>query len=272
MFRYAIAESPSGVGVIAPPGYTLVSNGDGTWNAAPGGGSIPLPIPVSDLDAIGVPTGYVLQVVGGVAVWGPIPTAFDITAFNSGVGLLQAGQTVVNPSFTAAYNHVATIVSLTDTQGHNDPIALPGTAFVSPHSFLKSVSGQSETFTLHANDGGGSDTAQRTLFWGELVYWGEVPDTGTYNAAFIQSLDQTVLKLGAGGNYGFNASPPDSCFFCALASYGLTAANFFVGVFPFACSKVAANVPLTNAQGVAQTYDVFRSDNIGLGSFTLSVQ
>jgi hypothetical protein len=36
--RYTIAESPSGVGIVAPVDYVLVSNGDGTWNVAPQGG------------------------------------------------------------------------------------------------------------------------------------------------------------------------------------------------------------------------------------------
>jgi len=36
--KYAIAESPSGVGIVAPVDYILVSNGDGTWNVAPQGG------------------------------------------------------------------------------------------------------------------------------------------------------------------------------------------------------------------------------------------
>jgi hypothetical protein len=33
--RFALAESPSGVGIVAPVDYILVSNGDGTWNVAP---------------------------------------------------------------------------------------------------------------------------------------------------------------------------------------------------------------------------------------------
>ncbi len=36
--RYAISESPSGVGIVAQEDYTLISNGDGTWRTGPGGG------------------------------------------------------------------------------------------------------------------------------------------------------------------------------------------------------------------------------------------
>jgi len=35
--RFALAESPSGVGIVAPVNYILVSNGDGTWDVAPEG-------------------------------------------------------------------------------------------------------------------------------------------------------------------------------------------------------------------------------------------
>jgi hypothetical protein len=246
--------------------------GEGINPGFPGGGSIPLPIPVSDLDAIGIPDGYVLQVSGEIAIWGPLPTAFDITAFNATINILQVGQTIINPTFTASYNRPPVAISITDTEGNNNPIALPGTLIISPHTFVKNVAGQSVNFTLHANDTINSDTAQRGIVWGENVYWGEVPDLGVYDAAFIQALDNQSLRVSANGNYGFNAPPADSSFFCALSSYGLTIANFFVGIFPFACTKVAGNVPFINAQGIAQTFDVFRSDNIGLGVFNLSVQ
>src|SRR6187549_1298329 len=53
-------------------------------------------------------------------------TAFDITGFGvAGATLVLAGATVTNPAFAASYNQAATAVSLTDTEGNNDVIALP---------------------------------------------------------------------------------------------------------------------------------------------------
>ncbi len=196
---------------------------------------------------------------------------FDITSFGlTGASLVLAGASVVSPGFTAAYNQLATAVTLTDTDANNDVIALPGTAFVSPHTFTKTVYGASVTFTDNADGptGTGSDTAGATIYWGQNVYYGDVVDPGVYNNAFITALTAT-LKLGPAGTYAYNASALESCFFCARTAFGLTPANFTVGGFPFACTMVATGVAVTNANGVIENYDVFRSDNIGLGAFNL---
>ena len=200
-------------------------------------------------------------------------TAFAITSFAKvGGNLVLAGASVVNPSFTAAYNQAATAVSLTDSEGHNDVIALPGNAFVSPHTFTKTVYGSTVTFTDHGTgpSGTGSATANTTLSWGQNVFFGSAvdPGGGGYNNAFITGLG-SVLKLAPAGTYAYNASALQSCFFCARSAFGLTPANFTEGGFPFACSLVAAGVAVTNANGVVENYDVFRSDNIGLGAFNL---
>ena len=196
--------------------------------------------------------------------------AFKINSFAlTGAGLVLAGASVVNPGFTAAYNQAATAVSLTDTDGDNDVIALPGTAFVSPHTFTKNAYGQSVTFTDHASNANGAATAAVAISWGQNVFFGAIvdPGGGGYNTAFLNSLIAT-LRLAPSGNYAYNASALQSCFWAARAGFALTPANFTVGGFPFACSKVAT-FNYTNANGIVESYDLFRSDNIGLGAFTL---
>lgn len=252
------------------PGFVLKVQADGaSLKAEPGGGGGT--VEVGDIDATGVPDGYVIAAFGEVAQWAPVPTAFAIGSFAHAPTLLQVGATATNPAFTASYNQAATSASLTDTEGHNDALTLPATAFISPHAFTKNVFGQSVTFTLHAAGALGTATAALTIAWGELVFFGAANDPGTYNEAFIESLGST-LKLGAGGAYNLNAAGGQSSFFCALTSLGLTTANFFVGGFPFACSRVATGVNVTNVNGITETFDVFRSDNVGLGAFTLTVQ
>lgn len=202
-------------------------------------------------------------------------TPFAITGFGlTGATLVLIGSSVVNPAFAASYNQAATAVSLTDTEGNNDVIALPGTGFISPHTFTKTVYGASVTFTDHATgpSGTGSATANAGLVWGSNVYTGSAvdPGGGGYNAAFITSLAAT-LKLGAAGTYAENALAGQSVFFCARTAFGLTVANFFVGGFPFACSRVATGVSVS-INGVPENFDIFRSDNTGLGAFNLTVQ
>lgn len=198
---------------------------------------------------------------------------FDITGFGlTGASLVLAGASVVSPAFAASYNQLATAVSLTDTEGNNDAIALPGTGFLSPHTFTKTAYGASVTFTLHATgpSGTGSDTAGAALVWGQNVYFGSAvdPGGGGYTSAFANSLTAT-LKLGPQGTYAYNASALQSCFFWTRTAFGVTPANFTVGGFPFDCTKVAAAVNVTNSNGVTEQYDCFRSTNIGLGAFNL---
>lgn len=200
-------------------------------------------------------------------------TAFGITGFGlTGASLVLAGASVVSPAFAASYNQAATAVSLTDTEGDNDVIALPGTGFVSPHTFTKTAYGASVTFTLHATgpSGTGSDTAAAALTWGQNVYYGSAvdPGGGGYNSAFANSLT-AALKLGPQGTYAYNTGVGQSAFFWTRSAFVLTPSNFFVGGFPFACSKVAGPVNVTNGNGVTESYDCFRSDNTGLGPFNL---
>jgi hypothetical protein len=198
-------------------------------------------------------------------------TAFAITGFGvSGATLVLAGATVTNPAFGASYNQAATAVSLTDSEGNNDVIALPGTAFVSPHAVTKNAYGASWSFTLHATGptGTGSATAGASIVWGQDVYFGSAVDPGVYDSAFANSLTAT-LKLGPQGTYAYNTGALQNAFFWTRTAFGLTPANFTVGGFPFDCSKVAAGVNVTNANGIVEQFDCFRSTNMGLGSFNL---
>lgn len=239
-----------------------------------GAGSVAdaLDILLADTTISGTPQiGFVVGWDGTQKVWEAVPTAFHVTSFAlTGASLVLVGATVATPAFTATYNQPATVVTLTDTDGHSDGITLPGTAFSSPHSFTKTVYGQTVTFTDTASSPLGSSAASATLSWGELVYFGSAvdPGGGGYNAAFITSLG-SVLKLAPAGSYAYNASALQSCLFAARSAFGLTTANFTVNGFPFACSVVAAAVAITNANGIVENFDLFRSDNIGLGSFNL---
>lgn len=270
---FALRAGQAGPRLTGTPGHVLtVDAGGDTVSAQPA--AVPVvPFPVGDIDASGVPDGQVIVALGGLAVWAAVPTAFAISSFAHGPTLVEVGATVTNPAFTASYNQAAAAASLTDTEGHNDVLALPATAFVSPHAFTKNVFAQSVTFTLHASNPEGTATAAITVVWGENVYFAPAvdPGGGGYNAAFITSL-AARLGTSANGTYAFNAGAGQSSFFCALTSLGLTTANFFVGGFPFACSRVATGVNVVNGNGIAETYDVFRSDNVALGAFNLTVQ
>jgi hypothetical protein len=229
-----------------------------------GGGGGGSSFVVAGTPAVGKVVGW----DGSQPIWEAVPTAFDITGFGlTGASLVLAGATVTNPGFNAAYNQAAAAANLTDSEGNNDALTLPATSFISPHAVTKSVYGGAWNFTLHASSPLGSDTAGAGIFWGQNVYYGSAVDPGVYNSAFANSLT-AALKAGPQGSYGFNTPVGQSAFFIVRAPFGLTPANFTVGGFPFACSVVGtANV--TNTNGVVESYTFFRSDNTGLGAFTL---
>lgn len=209
--------------------------------------------------------------VNNLPQWQNIPTAFAINSFGlTSASLVLIGATVINPTFAAAYNQAASSVVLTDSEGNTDNIALPGTAFASPHSVTKTVFGASWSFTDTAGNGLSSASANASIFWGQNVYTGSQVDPGGvgYTAAFIQSLGTTTLKLGPQGSYAYNTGAGQSAFFAVRTAAGVTTANFTVGGFPFACSRVATGVAVT-VNGVTENFDLFRSDNVSLGTFTL---
>jgi hypothetical protein len=286
---YRLRVATSGVPLRGTPGHVLTFNADGeSVSGQPGGGgpgsglvsfngrTDPEAVPTEgDYSAAQVvntsaaPGDFVEQALD--AIWAELHP-FTIDSFDRvGATLVLVGAAIHSPAFVASYSQPAELVTLTDTEGNDDPIALPATGFASTgHSFSKTVFGESVVFTLHATRGATEATRDASISWGSNVYTGAAVDPGAYTAGFIQSL-AAALKLGAGGNYPQNAAAGQSVFFCARTGFGLTVANFFFGGFPFACSRVATGVNVT-INGVTEGFDVFRGDNTGLGPFTLTVQ
>lgn len=252
----------------SPPTIIRPIAGPGRW-IVEAGGSISIPFPVGDIDATGIPDGYGVFASGGNAVWSPVPTAFDITGFAlvGGITLVEAGTTIVSPSFTASYNRTPIAATLTDSFSHSTDVTGTPTSFSSPYSDTLSAFGDTWSFTLTASDSLGSDSAGISIVAGQNVYYG-ARAAAAINEAFIKSLTPS-LRTSASGSYAISASAGQTSYFCALTALGLTTASFTVGGFPFACSKVGSAVNVTNAHGVTAAYDVFGSTNTGLGPFTL---
>lgn len=265
---YLLRVPPSGPEVIGTPGNALAFTADGKHVE---GVPFPSGFQVEGVPAAGKFVGW--DPVALLPQWQTIPVAFQITSFAlTSASLVLVGATVSNPTFTAAYNEAATAITLNDSTGDSSPVALPGNAFASPNSFTNIAYGAVESFSITATGPAGTGSATSgnvSIFWGQNVYFGSAVDPGGagYTAAFIQALGST-LKLGPQGSYGYNAGAGQSAFWAARSAFGLTVANFTVNGFPFACSRVAANVPIT-VNGVTENFDLFRSDNTGLGAFTL---
>lgn len=264
---------PSGPVLTGTPGDALVIAADGASVSSvpfpvPPGGVLP-PVTVAD-------NGDQLIVIAGV--WAKGLLSYTITSFAHAPTLVLLGSTVTTPSYTAAYSGgPPDLAVLTDTEGTapKDVTATPG-AFSSSASYTKTVFGQSITAHLNAQRAGTSaPQANSTISWGQPSYHGAAvdPGGGGYTQAFIQSLTATGIQLSPNGTYAANDGVGLSEFFCARTAYALAVLSFTVspGGLPFAVSKVASAVAVTNAAGIIENYDVFRSDNSGLGPFNYAV-
>lgn len=181
------------------------------------------------------------------------------------------GATITDPAFTASYNEEPSAALLTDSEGNSDDVSGTPDAFDSPHVFTETVYAAFVRFTLSASLSGTSDDATTTITWGQLVYWGAAVDPGVYTQAFIKSLGSNALRLTPNGSFPINSGAGTHTFYGARTAYGVTQLDFQVNGLPFAISKVAAAIALTNANGVTENYDLWMSDNAALGSFTFTV-
>lgn len=197
----------------------------------------------------------------------PPPPAFDATL--SGGGVVECGQTIVSPAFTASYNRTPTSASIQDNQGNAalNVIGTP-TAFVYAHTYQKLVAEQSVVLTLTAADATGPDTSQASYIWRQRAYWG-TGVTGLRDSASIRALANNTLATGRARAFSVDAgSGALHIYYAFRAAYG--PATFFVGGFeggfngPF-------TVSVTNQYGVTEDYYVYESAQPGLGATTVTV-
>ena len=187
----------------------------------------------------------------------------------SGGTLVEVSQTVTTPGFTATYNRTPSTAVLTDSEG-NAPKNVIGTptSFNSNFNFTKNTFGATVTFTLTSTDGYGvSKTATTTYTWAQKTYHGVGP-AGQTGEAFIESLTG-VLDTNIGFSFTDNAGPTQKIYYASRAAYGTP--TFTVGGFSGGFTLVSNSISVTNAFGFTENYQLWESDNLGLGSTTVVV-
>jgi len=207
-----------------------------------------------------------------------IAAAFAINSFalsGAFVTVVEVGATVTNPTFTASYNRAATLVELDDGINPTFPITLPGTAFGITAAYHVTTVNGTVTFTLSANDATSpvvTDTV--TITWEPRVYFGAAVDPGSpYTELFIEGLSGNGLDNNRQRTINYVAGATESLFYAFPTSYGGSASNFLDASTGFAAgfSKVATGVSVENANLVTISYDVWRSDQVGLGTVSIQV-
>lgn len=216
----------------------------------------------------------VTNVAGVATVTIPgVPPAFDITSFVDSFGsLIELGATATNPGFTASYlsppDVTANSVTIVDDQGHAvvDETGTP-TGFTYAHAYTKTVYGNAVNFTLTAKKGAQTRTAGSALTWVQKLYHG-VGAAGQTTAAFILSLTG-ALGTSRVTTFTDTAGSTQKIYFACRAAYGTP--SFTVGGFSGGFTLVSSTIAVTNTQGITENYQLWESDNLGLGTTVVGV-
>jgi len=177
---------------------------------------------------------------------------------------------------SVAYNRPAAGASVSD--GSNPPVVLvaPYTGANMPYDYTSNILGFAVVFTVTAHElGGVNKSGSAALIFMEYEGWGVLADPGVYNAAFVATLLglNEQLAVARQRTEALNGTGVEYEWFAWPSVFGGVAGNFVDVATGFAAgySKVAGPIAVTNAHGVVTNYDIWRSDNYGLGARNIQV-
>lgn len=219
---------------------------------------------------VGVPDAPLTAVSPVTFFYAYPPLIADLDLFGSRV--LEVGSSLVNPTFSVAYNRMPSAASMSD--GTNTvALTSPFDLVTMPFTYVQTMIGAAQDFTLTANEPGGPTlTATVTVTWLPRVFYGSaVP--GPYTEAFIESLQSSELLPSRVYSPGYAAGAGQKIYYAVPSAFGGSPGDFRDAATGFAVgiSKVATAVSVTNAYGVTLPYDLWESDVAGLGALTLLV-
>lgn len=125
-----------------------------------------------------------------------------------------------------------------------------------------------KTFTLSATDERDKTVTKTTsITFRNGVYWGVGENKDTFDSEFILTLPKGLQATKA-KTFTVDAAEGRHIYYAVPARYG--ACRFNVGGFDGGFSKVDT-IEFTNASGYMESYDIYKSDNAGLGSTKVTV-
>lgn len=182
----------------------------------------------------------------------------QITNFSANITSAELGSVINSINFAWAYNGEPTSQKF---EGETIDVNLRN------YTYTGAVSAN-KTFTLTATDSDGSvKTATASIKFYNGVYYG-VSSSTNYNSALISSLTK-VLSDTKERNITVDAKKEDEyIYYCIPSRLGVP--TFNVGGFDGGFEKMAT-IPFTNSNGYTEDYDIYRSDNPGLGATTVRI-
>ncbi len=215
--------------------------------------------------------------IGQALIWdgtkwspGNVSAGTVFTATLAGGGIVEVSQTIANPAFTATYTATPDLATLSDTDGNSQDVTATPTSFNSIYSFVKNTFGATVTFTLMATKDAVTESPTATLSWGQKAYWGVGP-AGLVGNTFITTYSTgNATALTRSTTFSVTAGASDKIYFACRSGYGSGTAVFTVGGFEGGFTFVGT-FSRTNTYGFIENYDLYESDNVGLGATTVTV-
>jgi hypothetical protein len=259
----------------------VIGTDDLFWKEAGGGGGNVGPIGQQGAVDVEDPIGVIIR---RKLTQDDLAAPYSITGFSPGFATdLEHGQSIVDPSFTAAYLRPAAAASVQDDVDQIALITAPFTSFAYgvaplPARTKNSTSGAanaSHVWTLRANETGGpTKLATITATWRCLVYYGIGAIPGVFDDVWIKALGGGVKASGFARTIAYGAPGGTFLWYAFPAVFG-TPTQFKDAATQFAVpfSLAAAAVPLVNDYLISITggFDVWRSDNPLASAVTVQV-
>lgn len=197
---------------------------------------------------------------GGGGTGTVTPSTISITSMSITPSVAEVGSTVRNPSVSWAVNGTPTVQVLGE-----ESIDVSLRSKVLSGTFTHTNNPQ---VTLTVTDTYNT-SATRSVQIGFMngVYYGVSAVPSEYNSEFILGLTKT-LRTSKLTSFSVDAGAGEHIYYCIPARFG--SCTFAVGGFEGGFSLVDT-IDFTNASGYTESYYIYRSDNYGLGSLTVTV-
>lgn len=185
-------------------------------------------------------------------------TPFAIT-LDCNTSVVEKGNTLNNITFTWSYNKT---IQSQQFEGESLDVNTRTYNYITPISTNK-------TFTLSAvSSQNETKTAIKSITFLNGIYYG-VSSSITYDNTLINSLTKVLSETKGRTITVDAATETDYIYYCIPSRLGTI--SFNVGGFEGGFTKVNT-IEFTNTFGYTESYDIYRSDNGGLGSTTVQIQ
>ena len=189
------------------------------------------------------------------------PFAIDSFALDAPAAV-EIGTVVNAPSFNASYNRPPTFAQLTNNDNAEtlDVTATP-TAFASAASYVRTVPG-SVTWTLQANEGGPTDSANAAKAWQARIWVGWTTLPGPYTEANILALNELFTQIQGNALWQRTLAPTNGYLVGVYHDVfnGAVATDFLIGNFiPGGAAEIQTGLSMTIPGGTG-SFSVARSN------------